>query len=250
MSSISVKLEVFDGPLDLLLHLIEKNKIDIFDIPIAEITRQYMEILSASETDDMDVMSDFLVMAATLLKIKSKMLLPVQIDEDGEEIDPRAELVQQLLEYKMYKCMAYELRDRQMDAEQVFFKEPTIPPEVAEYEEPVDLAELVGDMNLAKLDQIFKSIMKKQVDKIDPVRSKFGKIEKEEVSLSDKMLYVEDFCKTHRNFSFRNLLEAQASKVEVIVTFLAILELMKVGKIFISQEHTFDDIKIESKMAA
>ena len=87
-----------------------------------------------------------------------------------------------------------------MDAEQVFFKEPTIPPEVAEYEEPVDLAELVGDMNLAKLDQIFKSIMKKQVDKIDPVRSKFGKIEKEEVSLSDKMLYVEDFCKTHRNF--------------------------------------------------
>ena len=152
--------------------------------------------------------------------------------------------------YKMYKCMAYELRDRQMDAEQVFFKEPTIPPEVAEYEEPVDLAELVGDMNLAKLDQIFKSIMKKQVDKIDPVRSKFGKIEKEEVSLSDKMLYVEDFCKTHRNFSFRNLLEAQASKVEVIVTFLAILELMKVGKIFISQEHTFDDIKIESKMAA
>ena len=170
--------------------------------------------------------------------------------EEEEEEDPRAELVQQLLEYKMYKCMAYELRDRQMDAEQVFFKEPTIPPEVAEYEEPVDLAELVGDMNLAKLDQIFKSIMKKQVDKIDPVRSKFGKIEKEEVSLSDKMLYVEDFCKTHRNFSFRNLLEAQASKVEVIVTFLAILELMKVGKIFISQEHTFDDIKIESKMAA
>lgn len=92
--------------------------------------------------------------------------------------------------------------------------------------------------------------MKKQVDKIDPVRSKFGKIEKEEVSLSDKMVYVEDFCKTHRNFSFRNLLEAQASKVEVIVTFLAILELMKVGKIFISQEHTFDDIKIESKIAA
>ena len=81
---LTVKLQVFEGPLDLLLHLIEKNKIDIFDIPIAEITRQYMEILSASETDDMDVMSDFLVMAATLLKIKSKMLLPVQVDEDGD----------------------------------------------------------------------------------------------------------------------------------------------------------------------
>ena len=239
---LTVKLQVFEGPLDLLLHLLEKNKVNIYDIPIVEITNQYMEYIAEMKRNDLNVMSEFLVMAATLIDIKSRMLLPKKESEEEEEEDPRAELVQQLLEY--------ELRDRQMDAEQVFFKEPTIPPEVAEYEEPVDLAELVGDMNLAKLDQIFKSIMKKQVDKIDPVRSKFGKIEKEEVSLSDKMLYVEDFCKTHRNFSFRNLLEAQASKVEVIVTFLAILELMKVGKIFISQEHTFDDIKIESKMAA
>ena len=236
---LTVKLQVFEGPLDLLLHLLEKNKVNIYDIPIVEITNQYMEYIAEMKRNDLNVMSEFLVMAATLIDIKSRMLLPKKESEEEEEEDPRAELVQQLLEYKMYKCMAYELRDRQMDAEQVFFKEPTIPPEVAEYEEPVDLAELVGDMNLAKLDQIFKSIMKKQVDKIDPVRSKFG-----------KMLYVEDFCKTHRNFSFRNLLEAQASKVEVIVTFLAILELMKVGKIFISQEHTFDDIKIESKMAA
>ena len=227
---LTVKLQVFEGPLDLLLHLLEKNKVNIYDIPIVEITNQYMEYIAEMKRNDLNVMSEFLVMAATLIDIKSRMLLPKKESEEEEEEDPRAELVQQLLEYKMYKCMAYELRDRQMDAEQVFFKEPTIPPEVAEYEEPVDLAELVGDMNLAKLDQIFKSIMKKQVDKIDPVRSKFGKIEKEEVSLSDKMLYVEDFCKTHRNFSFRNLLEAQASKVEVIVTFLAILELMKEEK--------------------
>ena len=238
---LTVKLQVFEGPLDLLLHLLEKNKVNIYDIPIVEITNQYMEYIAEMKRNDLNVMSEFLVMAATLIDIKSRMLLPKKESDEEEEEDPRAELVQQLLEYKMYKCMAYELRDRQMDAEQVFFKEPTIPPEVAEYEEPVDLAELVGNMNLAKLDQIFK---------IDPVRSKFGKIEKEEVSLSDKMVYVEDFCKTHRNFSFRNLLEAQASKVEVIVTFLAILELMKVGKIFISQEHTFDDIKIESKIAA
>ena len=244
---LTVKLQVFEGPLDLLLHLLEKNKVNIYDIPIVEITNQYMEYIAEMKRNDLNVMSEFLVMAATLIDIKSRMLLP---KKESEEEDPRAELVQQLLEYKMYKCMAYELRDRQLDAGQVFFKEPTIPPEVAEYEEPVDLAELVGDMDLAKLDQIFKSIMKKQVDRIDPVRSKFGKIEKEEVSLSDKMVHVEDFCKTHRNFSFRNLLEAQASKVEVIVTFLAILELMKVGKIFISQEHTFDDIKIESKIAA
>ena len=171
-------------------------------------------------------------------------------NEDEEEEDPRAELVQQLLEYKMYKCMAYELRDRQMDAERVLFKEPTIPPEVAEYEEPVNMEELVSDVTLARLNEIFKSIMKKQVDKIDPIRSKFGKIEKEEVSLSDKMAYLENYCLTHSRFSFRSLLEAQAGKMEIIVTFLAILELMKTGKIFISQEHTFDDILIQSKIVA
>ena len=99
--SLSVKLEAFDGPLDLLLHLIEKNKIDIFDIPIVEITEQYMDYVSKMETKDMDVMSDFLVMAATLLKIKSKMLLPAPPAEEGEEEDPRAELVERLLQYKM-----------------------------------------------------------------------------------------------------------------------------------------------------
>ena len=92
--------------------------------------------------------------------------------------------------------------------------------------------------------------MKKQVDKIDPVRSKFGKIEKEEVSLSEKMAYLEEYCRQHSTFLFRQLLEAQAGKMEIIVTFLAILELMKVGKIFISQEHTFDDILIRSKIVA
>ena len=241
----TVKLQVFEGPLDLLLHLLEKNKVNIYDIPIVEITNQYMEYIA-----EMNVVSEFLVMAATLIDIKSRMLLPAPETEDEEEEDPRAELVQQLLEYKMYKCMAYELRDRQMDAERVLFKEPTIPPEVAEYEEPVNMEELVSDVTLARLNEIFKSIMKKQVDKIDPIRSKFGKIEKEEVSLSEKMAYLENYCLTHSRFSFRSLLEAQAGKMEIIVTFLAILELMKTGKIFISQEHTFDDILIQSKIVA
>ena len=246
----TVKLQVFEGPLDLLLHLLEKNKVNIYDIPIVEITNQYMEYIAEMKRQDLNVMSEFLVMAATLLDIKSKMLLPNQETVEEEEEDPRAELVQQLLEYKMYKCMAYELRDRQLDAQRVMFKEPTIPKEVLAYEQPVDLTELVSDMTLAKLNDIFKSIMRKQVDKVDPIRSKFGKIEKEEVSLSDKMLYLEEYCKSHQSFSFRNLLEKQAGKMEVIVTFLAILELMKTGKIFISQEHTFDDIWIESKIVA
>lgn len=246
----TVKLQVFEGPLDLLLHLLEKNKVNIYDIPIVEITNQYMEYIAEMKRQDLNVVSEFLVMAATLIDIKSRMLLPAVESEEEEEEDPRAELVQQLLEYKMYKCMAYELRDRQMDAARVLFKEPTLPAEVADYEEPINMEELISDVTLAKLNDIFKSIMRKQVDKIDPVRSKFGKIEKEEVSLSDKMAYLENYCMTHSRFSFRSLLEAQASKMEIIVTFLAILELMKIGKIFISQEHTFDDIDIQSKIVA
>ncbi len=247
---LTVKLQVFEGPLDLLLHLLEKNKVNIYDIPIVEITAQYMEYVAEMKRQDLDTLSEFLVMAATLIDIKSRMLLPKDPDSEEEEEDPRAELVQQLLEYKMYKCMAYELKDRQIDAQRVMFKEPTIPDEILAYEEPVDVAELVSDVTLARLNAIFQGIMKKQKDKIDPVRSKFGKIEKEEVSLEDKMAELEDYAASHRHFSFRGLLENQPTKVEVIVTFLAILELMKMGKIVISQEHIFDDIKIDSRIAA
>ena len=109
---IPVKLEAFEGPLDLLLHLIEKNKIDIYDIPIVEITEQYMEYIRQMQEENLNIMSEFMVMAATLLDIKCKMLLPKEVTEEGEEKDPREELVQQLLEYKMYKYMSYELRDR------------------------------------------------------------------------------------------------------------------------------------------
>ena len=178
----TVKLQVFEGPLDLLLHLLDKNKVNIYDIPIVEITKQYMDYIREMKRHDLNVVSEFLVMAATLLDIKSKMLLPAPPQEEEEQEDPRAELVQQLLEYKMYKCISYELKDRQVDAQKVMFKVPTVPPEVAAYEEPVDLEELVGDTTLAQLNDIFKSIMQKKQDRIDPVRSKFGRIEKEQDS--------------------------------------------------------------------
>lgn len=242
--SISVRLEAFDGPLDLLLHLIEKSKIDIFDIPIVEITEQYMEYVAQMETRDMDVMSDFLVMAATLLRIKSKMLLPAQVNEEGEEEDPRAELVERLLEYKMYKYASYELKDRQMDASRLLFKESTVPDEIADYQEEIDVGSLLSDVTLSRLQHIFKDIMKKQVDKIDPIRSKFGKIERERVSLADRMLYIEEYAMLHQQFNFRRLLEEQTGKVTLIVTFLGILELMKGGKLKIVQENIFDDIWI------
>lgn len=244
--AIPVKLPVFEGPLDLLLHLIDKNKIDIYDIPIVEITNQYMEYIRAMEKEDLNVMSEFLLMAATLLDIKCRMLLPKEINEEGQEEDPRQELVEQLLQYKMYKYMAYELRDRQVEGERAIYREPDIPEEVQEYVEPVNLEELLGDLTLAKLNRIFRDVMRRQDEKIDPIRSGFGKIEKEEVSLPEKLDYVEEYAVNHSVFSFRQLLKKQGSKVQLVVTFLAVLELMKTGKIKIEQKQPFDDICITS----
>ena len=238
------KLEKFEGPLDLLLHLIDKNKVDIYDIPIADITDQYMEYVRQMEEEDMDVMSEFLVMAATLLDIKCRMLLPKEVNEEGEE-DPRAELVQKLLEYKMYKYMSFELRDRMDEAQQQLYHEGQMPKEVAEYKAPVDTEHLLDDMTLQKLHEIFKDVIKRQENKRDPIRSNFGKIQKEEVSLTDKLDYVKVYARNHGHFTFRSLLHAQSSKTQVIVTFLAILELMKAGEITLTQEETFGEIYID-----
>ena len=245
---LTVKLEVFDGPLDLLLHLIEKNKVDIFDIPIVLITEQYLDYVSQMDTKDMDLMSEFLVMAATLIRIKSRMLLPREEKEEEEEEDPRQELVERLLEYKMYKFASFELKDRQLDADLVLFRKSTIPEEVREYEEPVDLDALLADVTVSRLGRIFRDVMKRQNNKIDPVRSKFGRIEKEEVPLPSKIAFVEGYAKHHRKFSFRQLLEGQKSTMHLVVTFLAILELMKTGAIRAIQENTFGEILIESTL--
>lgn len=248
--AIPVKLEVFEGPLDLLLHLIEKNKIDIYDIPIVEITEQYLDYIRQMDTEDMNVMSEFLVMAATLIDIKCRMLLPKEVNEEGEEEDPRAELVQKLLEYKMYKYMSFELRDRQVDAGRILYRKQHLPREVEEYSQPVDYEALLADVNLSKLQEVFRFMMKRQEDKIDPVRSTFGKIEKDEVDMDQKVLYVEEFIKTHKRFSFYRLLEKQHSRMEIIVTFLVILEMMKLGQIDIEQQDIGDDIIITSKVMA
>lgn len=242
--SISIKLEAFEGPLDLLLHLIEKNKVNIYDIPIVEITTQYLDYIKLMETKNLDLMSEFLVMAATLINIKSKMLLPKDETKNEEEVDPRQELVERLLEYKMYKYISYELKDLELGAARMFYKESTIPKEIAGYKEEVDTSTLLMDLNLAKLHKIFQSIMKKQVDKIDPIRSKFGTIEKEEINLTSKIKYIQQYGIMYKTFSFQGMLQEQSCKEEIIVTFLGVLELMKIGQITIVQERTFDDILI------
>ena len=141
--ALDIKLSVFEGPLDLLLHLIAKNKVDIYDIPITEITEQYMEYIRQMEEAKMDIMSDFLVMAATLLEIKVKMLLPVP-EEEEEESDPREELVRRLIEYKIYRYASVQLKGYEQRAEKSFFKAPQIPEEVFAYKEEVDPAQLLS----------------------------------------------------------------------------------------------------------
>ena len=242
---IDIKVNAFEGPLDLLLHLIEKNKVDIYDIPISEITSQYLDYIRSMEEEDLDVLSDFLVMAATLLKIKAKMLLPVK-EEEEEEGDPREELVRRLIEYKIYKYAAEELKDLSVDAQKVFFKPETVPEEIKHYEEPIRPGEIVGDVTLEKLNQIFRMVMRRKKDREDPVRSHFGKIQKEKYKVEDRMDDIRCQIRGLKRINFRTLLDIQPVKEMVIVTFLAVLELMKVGEVKVVQEHNFAEIYLDS----
>ncbi len=241
---LSVKLEAFEGPLDLLLHLLDKNKVSIYDIPIVEITDQYLAYIDEMQRQDLNIMSEFLVMAATLLDIKARWLLPK--DEEEEEEDPRTELVEQLLEYKMYKYMSLELKDRQIDAGRQMYRKEDLPDEVKAYEPPIDLDEMTEGITLSALHEVFRSVLSRQERKVDTIHSGFGKIEKEEVSVEDKMDYIEGYLKDHDSFLFKDLLERQNSRLELIVTFLAVLELMKMGKIKATQRKTFGEIHIVS----
>jgi len=242
---LAVKIDVFEGPLDLLLHLIDKNKVAIIDIPIALITDQYMAYIADMEVDKMDIMSEFVEMAATLISIKTRMLLPKQKDENDELIDPRQELMEQLLEYKKYKLMAESLRTKRLEAGQVFFKKATIPKEVAFFIPKPDPDELLKDLDFSMLYTIFQQMMKRNTEKIDPIRSKFGTIKKEIFNIHDKIEYILNLRKTMKSFSFGDLLKETTSKSEMIATFLAILELMKISKIIVIQRNVFHDIDIE-----
>ena len=242
---IPLKLQVFEGPMDLLMHLIEKNKIDIYDIPIVTITDQYLEYVRQMEHSDMNVTSEFLVMAATLLDIKSRMLLPREEDEEGEEEDPRDELVRRLQEYKMYKFMSEELREKSRHAGLSYFREQDLPEEVRSYVPPLNYEELIGDRTAQSLRNVFADVMKRRKSRVDPIRSGFGKIHREVISVADKTLYIRAYLQSHPHADFREMLELEDSKEEIIVTFLVILELMKHQKIRITQEEAFGKILID-----
>ncbi len=248
MKEINYKLEKlnFDGPLSLLLHLIEKNKIDIYDIPIIEITGQYMEYIRQMEIRDMEIISDFLVMAATLMDIKAKMLLPKEIDEEtGEELDPRAELVERLIQYKKFKFLSHELEKLEDEAGRYLYKDASIPAEVISYKPKADIYELLNGIDLERLREVFVDIMKRKENSIDTQRADFGIIKKERVSLGSRIRSLISYARKKKRFSFNQLLENEATKMDVVVSFLALLELMKAGKLYAVQNNMNDEIEIE-----
>lgn len=238
---ISFRLESFEGPLDLLLHLIDKNKVDIYDIPISMITDQYMEYISQMGADA-DVMSEFLVMAATLLDIKARMLLPKPQDEDGNEEDPRAELVRQLLEYKLYKYMSFELKDREINASRSLYRHQNIPQEVSGYTAPIDLDVFLQDVTLTRMKAIFDDVLRRNREKRNEEAIQYGRIGREQTSLPDRLSYIRRYTAKHKQFSFRKLMEQKPTKEKIIVTFLAVLELMKSGQLVAIQSEDKKDI--------
>ena len=144
-----------------------------------------------------------------------------------------------------HKYASQDLKDRQLEAARALYKAPTIPPEVASYEEPIDINELLADVTLSRLQKVFDFVMKRREDKVDPVRSKFGRIKKEPIKVEDKILAVMAYGMEHRIFDFKELLESQPTRMEIVVTFLAVLELLKMGRLQVTQEELFDEIHLE-----
>lgn len=232
--STRVQLELFEGPLDLLLHLIKKNEVSITDIPIAAITEQYLATLDVMQSLNLDVAGEFLVMAATLVHIKSRMLLPVADDEDDEEegSDPRAELVRRLLEYQRFKDAADQLESREILTRDVFVR--SAPP--VEEVEPRGFGEVSVFELLTALRRVIERLPKDSVHEVSL----------EKISVREKMTLILDILRLNGKALFESLFAEVKTRMEVIVTFLAMLELVKVRAIKIVQEEMSGPIQIES----
>lgn len=229
----TVKLEIFEGPLDLLLHLIKKNEVSITDIPIATITEQYLATLELMQSLNLDVAGEFLVMAATLIHIKSRMLLPPGEEEDDEEEggDPREELARRLLEYQRFKEAAEELEQREILKRDVFIRRPEVPDEIEPGGfEGVSLFDLISALR-----QVLERFPEESVHEVTLER----------ISVREKMSFLLDDLHRRGKVVFQSLFEAAASRLEIIVTFLAMLELVKIRAVRIGQEARDGPIVIE-----
>jgi segregation and condensation protein A len=230
----NIRLPVFEGPLDLLLHLIREHKLDIYDIPIALITRQYLEYLEVMKELNLEIAGEFLLMAATLIHIKSRMLLPIEETADTEEPeDPRLELVQRLLQYQEFKDAALGLREREDEWDDVFYRE-TIPEEGVEEggEE-----QYLFNMNLFDLLGAFKKIL----DKAPP---EVIRITKETLTVKDKMSLIMDMLQDNEAVRFEDLFKGEVIKSHLLVTFVALLEILKFGLVKAYQEKAFGTLWI------
>jgi segregation and condensation protein A len=230
------KLEIFEGPLDLLLHLIKEQKMDIYDIPIADITRQYMAYLEVMQELNLELVGEYLVMAAELTRIKSKVLLPTpEIDEEGDDgsgEDPRAELMRRLREYQRYRDAAFELRMKEHDQQQIFVRGGQI--EVEQSSEEKELVE-------ATVFDLFKAYQK-----ILDTKSfeKDYEIEITEMSVTDRIQHIMEILNASESVTFDSLFTVLNSKQEIIVTFLAVLEMMRLKLLRIQQTRHFETIRI------
>ncbi len=233
-----VTIENFDGPLDLLLHLIKEQDIDIYDIKIEEITKQYLDYIHAMKELNLSVASEYLVMASELIEMKSKMLLPKKkdLEEDEYEEDPRDVLIERLLAYKQYKEVTSEFKDLEMTRKLVFTKEPVNLSYYAKEQENKD------GLSISDLIEAFNALMKKkQLDK--PIATK---ITKKELSVTEKVNTIRNILKNRKKINFEEIFEV-ATKEEVIISFLSILEMVKKDEIILKQDNNFNQIVISLK---
>ncbi|UOF89878.1 segregation/condensation protein A [Fodinisporobacter ferrooxydans] len=238
-------LDAFAGPLDLLLHLIEKNELDIHDIPIAQVTEQYLQYLRAMQELQLDVASEFLVMAATLLEIKSSILLPrpapasfeLSLDLDMEDYDPRTELMERILEYKKYKYLAQHLKEREVHRSHIFSRTP----------EDLTVFAQANDSNPVTNVTLFDllSAFQKALDQIS-FEEPHVEMERDEISLTERMFEIRMVLQQARSVRFSELFADAKRRTQVVVTFLALLELMKNKHVVCVQQRLFDDIEIQA----
>lgn len=249
MMRIDIKLDAFEGPLDLLLHLITREEVDIYDIPIVSITAQYFDAIKDVDTLDLDFASEFIVMAATLLEIKSKMLLPDQNEMEVYEFaheDPRLELVKRLVAYKLFKEMAMQLRNTEGTLDEVIFREQD---DLNQYIQNVPKSELNKDLEASLLVEAVKRLMIK-MNRFDENRQTYFKgIKRDHFTVEDKFKQIRFELKRLGNFNFSMLFGESITKEEVVVTFLALLELLKLKEIRIKQSELFGEIEISKREA-
>ena len=226
----------FEGPLDLLLHLIKSSKMSIYDIKIEEITKQYVDFINKMKDMNLDVASEYLVMASELIELKSKMLLPKKEDEEEEE-DPREELVNRLLEYQKYKDMIDTFRNLESDRKEIYTKEPINYKELSDTYIENDGSVSVDDLVKA----LSKFLIRKEAEK--PISTK---ITKKEISVTDRTRDIRNILNKKKKVSFFDLFEIK-TKEYVVVTFLSILEMAKLGEINIIQENNFNNIVISKR---